>query len=510
MGARVASAHETASCERATIERGTPSAELMRRAGEGAADLIASRWERAALRGVAVHAGSGNNGGDGWVVAGSLAQRGFSVRVVETGSPRTDEARNARATALESGLLRKGNPASTDGVVVDALLGTGATGMPRGDVAKAIEDVARAQENGAMVVALDLPSGLDATSGAHAGSVKADATVSFGNVKRGQLVAREVCGEIVAIDIGLDCGDQIESHPLLVDHDWVFRCVPAIPATAHKGTRKRLAIVGGGKGMAGAVILAGEGALRAGIGLLRIVVAPGNEVAIHAGIPAAIVHTWPSGVTELNTLVENVDAMAIGPGLGRSPQTRDLVERILLAWSGPTILDADALNVFAGDVESLGQLLSGRPAVITPHPAELARLLSIDTQQVVDNRFEIGGELARRIGAAVLLKGAPTVVFSPSGSRYVSATGSAALATGGSGDVLTGIAGTLVAQMNDGRDRAAEAATCAAFIHGRAAELLRFVRGIVLDDVLRVLPSAWNEEPQQLPDGVLAILPAAA
>jgi len=152
------------------------------------------------------------------------------------------------------------------------------------------------------------------------------------------------------------------------------------------------------------------------------------------------------------------------------------------------------------------KLLSGRSAILTPHPAEMARLLGVETNEVVSNRFDIGVDLARATRAAVLLKGSPTVVFAPDGSRFVCASGTAALATGGSGDVLTGIAGTLLAQLSDAGPRAAEAAACAAFIHGRAAERCRFVRGITLSDILQALPLAWNETPRRFTDGVIAEL----
>jgi hydroxyethylthiazole kinase-like uncharacterized protein yjeF len=506
MAARVASADESTAAERATFEAGDSAAELMQRAGNGAAAVIAARYESAAQKGVMVCAGSGNNGGDGWVVARSLARNGFPVSVIETAAPRSIEATEARKLALRDGGVRVGDELDNAGVIVDALLGTGSTGAPRGDAARLIARIAGHRASGATVVALDLPSGLDATTGVHDGAVLADSTVSFGTVKRGHLLAREVCGDVTVLDIGLRADRVMSALPLLVDEEWVRDRVPSIPVEAHKGTRKSLAIVGGGKGMAGAAILAGDGALHSGIGLLRIIVAAESIVAVHAGIPAAIVASWPREPAELEELARKADAVVLGPGLGRSGETRDLLERILLAWSGPVVLDADALNDFSSDVASLAKLLRGRPAILTPHPAEMARLLSIETAEVLARRFDIGAALSRETGAAVLLKGVPTVIFSPSGDRYVSASGTAALATGGSGDVLSGIAGTLLAQMHDGLESAAEAAACAAFVHGRAAELCRFVRGVTLYDILNALPVAWNERPRRLDDGVLAFL----
>ena len=505
MPARVASADETIACERATIESGVSSFELMLRAGYGAASVITSRFEKAARSGVIVYAGPGNNGGDGWVVAERLTKAGCSTKVVETSPPRTPESVAAKERAVQAG-VRTGSESHPATLVIDALLGTGATGAPRGEIAEAIADIRALKSAGALVVSLDLPSGVDATTGNHDTSVEASATVTFGVVKRGLLVARDVSGEITVVDIGLTPTDLLSRLPCLVDAEWVHARIPAIPVSAHKGTRKRLAIVGGAKGMAGATILAGSGALRSGIGLLRIVCAEESVASTHAGIPAALVQTWPSSPGELEELAANSDCIAVGPGLGNSHDSRDLVERILLSWNGPVVLDADALNVFAGDIGSLAKLLKGRPSIITPHPAEMGRLIGTDTSVILSGRFEIGESAAAATGATVLLKGSPTVVFSPSGARYVSASGTAALATGGSGDVLTGIVATLLAQMPDGEERSADAAACAAFIHGRAAERCRFVRGITLDDVLQALPIAWNERPAELPKGILAEL----
>jgi ADP-dependent NAD(P)H-hydrate dehydratase / NAD(P)H-hydrate epimerase len=168
------------------------------------------------------------------------------------------------------------------------------------------------------------------------------------------------------------------------------------------------------------------------------------------------------------------------------------------------LLDADALNVFEGDARALAVLLAGRPALVTPHVAEFSRLAGIGVDDVLANRFEVGVDLARTLGATVLLKGSPTVIFSPAGERFVVARGTAALGTGGSGDTLSGIAGTLLAQTID----PVGAACCSAWVHGRAAELCGYVRGTTLEDVLYALPRAWNEtEPTPGPP-ILATLPA--
>src|SRR6266508_4078004 len=428
MPGRVATASETVACERATIDAGISARALMERAGRLAADEIIHRFRLALPAGVAVFTGPGNNGGDGWVVARCLAESGFPVTVVEAATPKNEEAQAAEdsagvpATIAKSALesvpesgddaARSSDPTGIGGpslgdapIVVDALLGTGSTGAPRGPIAAAIEIVNNARSEGAAVIALDIPSGLDATSGEHELCVEADLTLTFGVVKRGQLLAREVCGEIVALDIGLVGSPLHDSLPLLVDLRWTSVRVPEIPPNAHKGPSRRLAIVAGGEGRAGAAILAGKGELRSGIGILRLVVARENVVAIHAGLPEAIVQPWPVDGADLTTLAQNAEALAIGPGLGNSPATRDLVGRVLVAWTGPVVVDADAVHFFEGDAPSLAKLLRGTPAVITPHPAELARLIGRDTSDVTKNRFEIGADFAHDSGAAVLLKG---------------------------------------------------------------------------------------------------------
>lgn len=505
MAVRVASADETMESERVTIERGVAAGALMRRAGESVANIVAASPDTSSE--VVVFTGSGNNGGDGWVAAECLVNRGIPARVIEVAESRAEPAREARAAALEHGVRPMQDIQSRQPTVVDALLGTGSSGSPRGAVAGAVARIRDMRSDGSRVVSIDLPSGLDATTGEHEESVEADMTVTFGAMKRGHLLARELCGRIVVTDIGLAEEPASSRLPLLVDALWVSERVPRIPPSAHKGTRKRLAVIGGGKGMAGAAILAGEGALRSGIGLLEVLVSGGNEVAVHAAIPAAIVSTWPDHPDHLERLCASADAIAIGPGLGQSATVRDLVERVLLAWPGPVVLDADALNVFSGDLLSLAQLLRGRPAAITPHPAELARLAGVGVGDVLRARFDIGLDVAAQLGAAVLLKGAPTIVFAPSGERFVSARGTAALATGGSGDVLAGMTGTLLAQMRDGGASAAEACACAAYVHGRAAELCGVARGVTLDDVLRSMPAAWSEEIPRLQHGIIAELP---
>jgi NAD(P)H-hydrate epimerase len=491
----------------------------MERAGTAAALGISRRYShRLADRGAAVvFTGAGNNGGDGWVVARTLASSGVDVTAVEIARPtqKSPDAVAEREAAMRSVKLASSIDDNVS-IVVDALLGTGFAGEPRGEIAAAITTINELHQRGALVASLDVPSGLDSTTGQHSACVVADITLSFGGVKRGTLLARDCCGEIVVLDIGLDepvTNSQAKSTigdprlPMLVDAEWVRSHVPPIPFDTHKGARKHLAVVGGGKGMPGAVVLAVRAALRSGIGMVRVLLSSENVSAVLSAVPSALISEWPSTTDQIHSDISKwATAAVIGPGLGKSAKTRELVERLLRDGDLPVLLDADALNVFEGDAKSLASLLAGRTALITPHVAEFARLAGVDVKTVIANRFDIGLDLARQLGAVVLLKGAPTVIFTPGGDRFVVARGTAALGTGGSGDLLDGVAGTILAQTQD----ATAAACCGAWVHGRAAEFCEYVRGTTLEDVLYAVPRAWNElEPSPEPP-VLAELPAVA
>ena len=480
----------------------------MRQAGAAAAAEITRRFAHRLTRGVAVFAGGGNNGGDAWVVARTLAAAGVRVRVLEVEGARTPDALAERAAAQP--LIESGVPHGGEEVVVDGLLGTGAQGAPRGAIADGIRHVNALREHGAAVVALDVPSGVDATTGEATDSVHADVTLTFGTVKRGLLVARSRAGAIVVLDIGLGAHATLDDGaPTLVSAAWVAQRLPPIAAEAHKGTRKKVGIVGGAPGMAGAAVMAARAALASGAGLVKVVAHPESIAAVQAAVPQALAGAWPAGEDgdALRALAEWADVLLIGPGLGRADGTRTLVERLLSAFRGPVVLDADALNAFTGDAASLGALLYGHPSVLTPHPAECGRLAGVTTEHVLAHRFEIGAAVARATHAVVLLKGVPTIVSNSNGARFVSASGTPMLGTGGSGDILGGLTATLLAQHGD----AASAAAMAAWIHGRAAEVVsagRATRGATLDDLLVALPSVWEESPAPPRSPVLAELPA--
>jgi NAD(P)H-hydrate epimerase len=418
------------------------------------------------------------------------------VRVVECAPALTADARaereQARAAGVEVSTRLDDLLEGGESIAVDALLGTGlsAHGSLRGEIAVAVEKLQRLGERGAAVVALDVPTGLVASSGRNEPGLRAALTITFGTIKRGHLVAREACGTIVVVDIGLGAHARDAAERMgLASAAWFAASLPRIAADAHKGTRKKVAVVGGQRGMAGAVVLAARAALRSGAGLVRCVVAPESLPAIQEAEPAALAAVWPTDSASLEAIAGWADALLIGPGLGAG-DARELVTRLLDVWKGPVVLDADALNAFAGNTTALRDLIGERPALLTPHPAEFGRLAGLDVDAVLDGRFDLPARLAAETGAAVLLKGVPTVVSAPGGETHVVAEGTPILATGGAGDILGGIAVTLLAQTGD----PALAGALAAFAHGRAATAVsvRQVRGYALDDVLHALPSVWS------------------
>ena len=516
--ARVVTSSESAARDAAAIASGIPSRALMQRAGAAAAAEIALRYRDRLAHGVLVLAGPGNNGGDAWVVARALAASGVRVRVIEPIAAKSPDAVAERALALD--VLDAADvitmvPESLDGfaaLIVDGLLGTGAAGEPRGDIARLVALTAAPQARDACVIALDVPTGLDASTGvAHDVVVRADLTLSFGTMKRGHLVNRDVCGVIAVLDIGLGSHASLDDGaPLLVDEAWVGARLPSIPASAHKGVRKKVAIVGGAPGMAGATVLAARAAMRSGVGMVKLVVALESLGAVQESEPYALATPWPldgDGVEQ--DICGWADAVIVGPGLGRGEASRSLLDRVLSHWTGPTLLDADALTLFEGNARGLAKLLADRAAIVTPHPVEFARLAGVDVQRVLDRRFDIARELAATLDAVVLLKGVPTVITAPNGRRLVSASGTPALAAAGSGDVLSGIAGTMLAQIGD----PFIAGAIAAWVHGRAAERVPAtatgdVRGIALEDVVNELRDAWifDDRPTRYP--VIAELPS--
>ena len=512
MSVLVADAAGARAADDSAIAAGIPARALMQRAGAAAAAEITRRFPDDVAAGVVVATGAGNNGGDGWVVAAALHAVGIPARVVECLPAGTPDARAERETALATGVSRDtGIEALLRGgvrITVDAIVGTGfrASRPLDGVAAKAVAAlVARQRAHRSRIVALDVPSGMDASSGTDATGLRCALTLTFGTFKHGHLVSRANCGDIVVLDIGLGAHASVAGAARVATPAWFRASLPTIAADAHKGTRGKVAIVGGAAGMAGAVILAARAALRSGAGLVKCVVSAESLRAVQEAEPAALAASWPEDASALRTEIGDwADAVLVGPGLGKA--ARDLVERVLRGFGGPVVLDADALNAFSGAAAALAPLLAGREALLTPHPAEFARLVGLTVEDVLDGRFTLPARLAAEAGAATLLKGVPTVVAAVSGETMVVAEGTPVLATGGAGDVLGGIAVALLA----GTGEAALSGALAAYAHGKAAWLVsaRDVRGYTLDDVLLALPVVWSLPAASPRPPVLAELPS--
>lgn len=529
---RITTAAEAAARDRAAIEAGTPSFQLMLTAGtQAAAHILRTLGDRVA-HGVAVYAGVGNNGGDAYIVAAQLARAGVTVRLHASEPPRSTDAK--RAAALAAPRLVHGAPTGHERLVVDGLLGTGHAGPLRNALWADCARLARARDRGATLVALDLPSGLDATTGAVAdGSVPAHVTLSFGTLKRGTLLRREHVGRLVLLDIGLGTfadvpGTQDDAAWRYADAPSLHTMLAAVRAAdhwqAHKGTRGRVAIAGGAPGMAGAVVLAARSALRTGAGLVHGMAHEASIAALQALVPQALAHPWPpvptarrgdqvAGGAGYDTPTPDAapphyDALAVGPGLGRGRASAALVPRLLDRHRGtPLVLDADALWLAADAAHALGTDAASLlrhwtrdtlHVVCTPHPGEFARLLGRPLPTAWDERATLLAHFASRSGCTVLLKGTPTLIAAPDGAPlWAVPHGTPLLATGGSGDCLTGIIATLLAQGVGAR----EAAVAGATVHGRAAERATATRGTVrgasLDDVLEELGAVMADAARE-------------
>ena len=489
----VLTADEAATWDRVAREDyAIPSRVLMESAGRAVAAAVAREYATRLPSSVVVVCGAGNNGGDGFVAARALAALGVGVTCVALAGDATADNVANRALAETAGCRVVGldDTWGPCGVVLDALLGTGAKGPPRGAAASAIEQLMRLA---VPVVAVDGPTGLDLSDGTvSAPCVRADLTVTFGGFRRGHLLQRSVCGAIVVMEIGFPPPDP--RWPAVVTDRWLAEVLPPFRAEMHKGDRGRIAIVGGSEGMAGAAIFAAKAAARSGAGLVKICASAPSVTAAQAQSPDVMCVPTALGPDLEPALAEALawaDAVVLGPGLGRGPARDAFAREVLRTARGSVLLDADALHAFRGAVEELRALLAGRIALLTPHKGEFGALFPDLAEGTRRDPFAAAQEAADRLGQAVLLKGVPTVVSAPGLPLLVSAAGNPGLSTGGTGDVLAGMAAAWLARGAPGQT----AGAAAAHVHGRAAEDVaqhRSVRSLRPDDLLGVLSPLWR------------------
>lgn len=506
---RIVSAQEMRQIDRITIEeRGIPGLTLMEQAGQAVANLILSR---VFPRKAAIITGKGNNAGDGFVAARLLHKAGvqvFLITLVNEDSLSGDALINFRA--LPSGINRihcenqgQINPwlAKVD-CIVDAILGTGVTGTARGLYAEVIKAI---NHSSACVVSVDIPSGLPADALYFDGvCVKADYTVTMGLPKLGmaQYPAAGYCGEVIVASLGfpedlLSAPTSSRCNLITAESAGVF--LPERPPDAHKGTFGSVMIVAGSPGMTGAASMTAQAAARSGAGMVFVAIPQSLNPILEAKLtePLTIpIPTQKDGIPDMNMFeeivkrTEEIDCIALGPGMGKSPQTQELIRALFDNVRRPLVLDADGLNAF----EDLCELFKDRdaPTILTPHPGELARLLKMDVSALQKDRIETTRRFAMEYQVIVVLKGAATVISDPKGEIFINSSGNTALSKGGSGDVLTGLIAGLIAQEVE----PIKAAVLGVFMHGLAAEYVskeKTQRAALPSDLIDAFPLVFKK-----------------
>lgn len=474
--------------------REIPGLELMERAGAGLADFVAERHPAGE---VAVVCGKGNNGGDGFVVARRLRERGRKVRVLLLAAP--DDYRGDARTNLErlpgaAPEAFRAEALADAAVIIDAILGTGFSGTVRDPAASVIAAI-----NGcdAMVIACDVPSGVDASTGEVEGvAVRAACTVTFHAGKPGLWIApgKAHAGEVSVVDIGIPEGGPGEPDIGLITGP-VAEGVPRRAGDSTKFAAGSVLVCGGSRGLTGAPSMAAEAAMRAGAGYVTVLVPASLELvfelrlleAMSVALPDQDGSLGPEGLEPVLERAQRADALVLGPGLGRQKRTLEFARRLAATVELPLLLDADGLNAHAGHLELLAERTA--PTVLTPHAGELGRLLERSSAEIAAQRLAGVRETARRARAVVVLKGDDTLVAEPGGRVAVSTGGAPALATAGTGDVLSGVIG---AYLSKGMD-AFHAAAAGVFVHAAAGRLAAAEvgeEGVIAGDVIAALPRA--------------------
>jgi NAD(P)H-hydrate epimerase len=471
-------ADQAAAWDRAAREReGIPERVLMENAGRAVAAVVHELFPRGRV--VAV-AGSGHNGGDALVALRVLQTWGRTVEWTSAGSraPALDVLHGHELDCsrdLERAL-------SGADVVLDGILGTGTKGAARAELARTIESINRA---GHPIVAVDLPSGIDPSTGAVTGAaIQADVTIALGAPKVGQLMqpARARCGRLLAAEIGFA---PLRERPAgeLITPAWAHQRRPRRTPTAHKGTAGRALLLAGTQGMAGAAAIAARAALRAGVGLLRIASTADNRAILQSLVPEA---TFFDRAGDLPA--NGLHALIAGCGLGTDEPALEALERALdVTDTLPAVLDADALNVLAERPHIMARIAARRALVLTPHMGEFIRISGESEADIRRDPIGRARAFASATGTVVLLKGQPSIIAAPDGSVLINTTGSSDLATGGTGDQLAGTIGAFLAAGVAARD----AAALGVFYSGRAADLAGRGASLSPQDITAELPRAF-------------------
>jgi hydroxyethylthiazole kinase-like uncharacterized protein yjeF len=506
----VVTAEQMREMDRLTIQKhGVPSLTLMERAGEGIAQVIFERFGRNAKKGVLVVAGKGNNGGDGFVVARRLKKKKIACEVALLARKEelsADAAHNFQAfeklkgKIIEigaDGLDRLNRRIGKHALIVDAILGTGIKSEVRGHFAEAI---AMINVSALPILAVDIPSGLDADNGTPLGiAIRAATTVALGYPKLGEVIYPGVdyVGELVVADIGIAAEAVAEVAPKteLLDREMIRRLVPRRNPDSHKGTYGHVLVVAGSRGKTGAAILACRAAMRTGAGLVTLA-APRSLNNIFAGaLVEVMTEPLPDNAAEQmeplsdedwRRLLERKNALLFGPGIGVSDVSQNTLRWLLRNLDIPWVIDADGLNTLALEMNRLRH--AKVPPVLTPHPGEMARLTGKSTVAVNADRVGIARAFALEHRCHVVLKGARSVIATAEGKVFINPTGNPGMASGGMGDVLAGMLAALLGQGFSPED----AMKFGVYLHGFVGDTVAVEKGeigLIASDIIEGLPA---------------------
>ena len=505
----VLTAGEMRAIDEETIRDFIPGITLMENAGRGVTEELLARFKPKKNDLIVIVCGKGNNGGDGFVVARMLAKQGYRVKAYLAGKPadvKGDAAVNLRKCTKagvpvhsvdEKSLTRLDRDLDKAGIIVDAMFGTGFEGKPHGPAADIIEAI---NDSPAVHVAVDIPSGVNASTGEAEIAVEADLTVTMALPKVGHLLlpGKALMGELVVHDIGVPPEVVVRHNPktMALSGLDVISSIPPRPPDAHKWSCGHAVTICGSTGLTGAATLASIAAMRSGCGLVTLVVPRSLNTVME--IKLTEVMTLPVDDTPAGTFaykargaildfLQKADAVALGSGISTNPETVKLVRYLLPRIGRPCVLDADGINAFAGEAKRLKALPF--PLIITPHAGEASRLFGVDKNKIIARPIDFARKTAGDLGLIMVLKGAPTVIAEPNGDVFVNPTGNQGLATAGSGDVLTGIIAGLLAQGVD----PVEAAAGGAYLHGYLGDMLFHEYGHVgflASDLAEAIPEA--------------------
>ncbi len=512
---KICTAAQMQSIDQRTIqEYGIAGMILMERAGLAVCRAILSHTPPP--ESAVIVAGTGNNGGDGFVVARELLNQGLTVRVYILGDPKKlkgDALSNfeiLRRLAISIRVVRSAASIRLQAlperaIIVDAIFGTG---LHREVIGLHRQVIGKINRSGRAVVSVDIPSGLSSDTGHILGeAVRAEKTVTFALPKRGHFLypGALYCGHLSIADIGFP-RKAIDSENITlqtIEPNAVAKKLTERPSNGHKGTFGHLLAIAGSRGKIGAASLVGLAALRSGCGLVTLAVPESLSSSISRKFPEAMTYPLPettqgtisaAAVSELIRFSKGkVSAVAIGPGISVNRDTMELVRELLSGLQKPTIIDADAINTLMGDAEFLKRLK--RQIILTPHPAEFGRLIDRETIKVQSDRISVAESFARKYGHVLVLKGANTIVAEPKGEVFMNLTGNSGMATAGSGDALTGIIGAMLAAGMP----LLPAALAGVSIHGTAGDIAagkKTERSMTASDIINALPSAFQKVQQ--------------